>query len=71
MRNFSLLILDYDTKSRLLEDDKFLEILKGISGYFQGLYRFEILAFLSWWLGIKALSFQMSVDWCITLLGMP
>ena len=34
----------HNTKSKLLEDEKFVEILKGIFVYFQSLYRFEILA---------------------------
>lgn len=36
-----LLILDCDINSERLEDGKFVEILKGISGYVQWLYRFE------------------------------
>lgn len=47
MKSSFLLNLDYAAKSKHLKDDGVVEILKGISKYFHGLYRFEILALQS------------------------
>lgn len=58
---FLLLILDYATESKHLEDD---EVCGNCKENVWGLYRFEILALQFWWLRVRA--FQMFID-CILL----